>query len=81
MTAKGEKITYKARIKPSTVTAFVEMAQGLEFFVHTKGRYYGDPSLGDMLDKLAESYREAPEKALAALALLGVTGKGEPPKK
>ena len=61
MSAKGDKITYKARIKPETVDALASLAAALGFTVTTPGRYHGQPSTGDLLDALAARYTAVPK--------------------
>jgi len=73
MSAKGDKITYKARIKPETVDALASMAAALGFVVTTPGRYHGQPSTGDLLDALAARYTAVPTAVTAVLRDAGIT--------
>lgn len=75
----SNKIRYHARIQPATIEAFYEMCKQLGFHVWRGGRYYGDPSIGDMLDALAEAYRADPTAVVERLKISGVEGKGKPP--
>lgn len=69
---------YKVGIKPETQPLLVEMARDLGFFVKAPGRFYGEPSPADMLDKLAEVLEENPG-LLERLRQIGVVGDGPPP--
>ncbi len=69
---------YKVGIKPETQPRLVEMARDLGFFVTAPGRFYGDPSPADMLDKLAEICQKNPA-LIEGLRRLGVVGDGPPP--
>lgn len=70
---------YKVGIKPETQPLLVEMARDLGFFVTAPGRFYGDPSPADLLDKLAAAYQADPTAVTECLRRAGVVGDGPPP--
>ncbi len=77
MSAKGDKThRYNVRLQEGTADGLADIAAGLDFRVATPGRYYGNPSAGDLLDMLAEKFRENPTAVLACLRGAGI--KGEP---
>lgn len=79
MSAKGEKThAYHVRLREGTPDGLAEIAAGLDLWVDTPGRYYGKPSPGDFLDKLAEKFRENPTAVLACLRGVGIEGEPLP---
>lgn len=78
MSAKGEKITSRVRIKPDTSNGLQELSADLGYFVNTPGQFYGEPSRGDLLDALITAYRTNPTAVTDALRALGIEGEGPP---
>ena len=75
MTAKGTKYKYTVRIEPETLPSIQDLSARLGFFVTTPGRYYGDPSPGNLLDIMAEMYKRDPASLTAALRSVGVAAR------
>lgn len=75
MSAKGDKThRYQIRLQAGTAEALAAMAAALGFLVETPGRYQGNPSPGDFLDKLTDEYTHDPTAVLACLRGVGVAG-------
>ena len=74
-----DKVTaYRPKLSEETRDALIGLSKELAFFAHQPGMHYGNPSPGQMLDKLAAVYRADPEAVTKCLRQAGVTGDGPP---
>ena len=64
--------SYQVRINRETRPILSDISEALGFINETPGARHGDPSPASLLDKMAERYREDPDRVLAALVQAGI---------
>ena len=77
MTKPNGRIVYNVRILPPTVENLHSLAGDLGLFVTIPGAYFGSPSVGQLLERLALLYRENPGALVDALRSAGVVTTAE----
>ncbi|MBK9276518.1 MAG: hypothetical protein IPM49_18540 [Flavobacteriales bacterium] len=75
--AKQEIKDYRPVLAVEARDSLMELAKALAFQVSRHGTYYGQPSVRDMLESLAEAYRADSGEVETALRAIGVVKPAE----
>ena len=76
--AKQEIKDYRPVLTVEARDSLMELARALAFQVSRHGTYYGQPSVRDMLESLAEAYRADRAAVIDALRGVGVGDRDAP---
>ena len=75
---KSKVTTYRPKLTEQTRDALMGLSESLDFFAHQQGMHFGNPSPGQLLDKLAERFEADPAAVTECLRQAGVVGDGQP---
>lgn len=78
-TPNPEIASYRPVLSIAARDALTALAGSLHFTVTQRGRYFGDPSVSDMLESLAVAHGRDPNALRLALKMLGVVAEPTEP--
>lgn len=77
-TMKDKVTIYRPKLTEQTRDALMGLSESLDFYAHQQGMHFGNPSPGQLLDKLAERFTADPTAVTECLRRAGVVGDGPP---